>query len=163
MLVDVPRCFCHRLGMELTDAHRQSLADVFRVMRRGRFLDNKKDAYTAAGVNSATWERLERGLPVKPQTLSKVLARLIPETGGDWTRLHWEDVELPALSADAIVTPTLQDAHLYVEAPGERVESGVSNEDLLREIVRSRAESDQIRAAVDALSKRVEKLEERGS
>lgn len=34
----------------------------------------------------------------------------------------------------------------YVEAPGARVEAGITNEDLLREILRSRAEYDQLRA-----------------
>lgn len=63
-----------------------------------------------------------------------------------------------------------QDASGYVKAPGELVESGVSNEDLLREILRSRAEFDQIRAEqrelrrdVSELSARLEKVEQQGS
>lgn len=55
----------------------------------------------------------------------------------------------------------------HVNAPGETVESGITNEDLLREIVRSRAEFDQIRAEVrddiESLSQRVARLEQRGS
>lgn len=69
-----------------------------------------------------------------------------------------------------IVSGTPQDAPRYVEAPGERVQSGVGNEDLLREILRVRAESDQIRAEqreqrvlLESLSHRVEALEEPGT
>ncbi|WP_370246942.1 hypothetical protein [Nocardioides sp.] len=59
----------------------------------------------------------------------------------------------------------------YVAAPGTRVEGGVTNEDLLREILRGRAEYDQLRAEVRddrqdlrseirALSERVARLEQ---
>lgn len=60
-----------------------------------------------------------------------------------------------------IVGGGTQDGGQYVESStGKLVESGVTNEDLLREILRSRAESDQIRAEVRDLSQRVARLEQ---
>lgn len=50
----------------------------------------------------------------------------------------------------------------FVESPGVKVDAGITNEDLLREILRSRAEYDQLRAEVRDLSGRVERIE-RGS
>jgi hypothetical protein len=91
-----------------------------------------------------------------------------------------DGAEPPALkdgkaSPDGTVGGDPQDAQQFVESlTGERVQGGVTNEDLLREIVRSRAESDQFRAevvdrldvveiGVESLSSRVAKLEERGA
>lgn len=68
---------------------------------------------------------------------------------------------------DPIVGGDGQDARRnetdFVEAPGVKVESGITNEDLLREILRSRAEYDQIRAEVRDLSGRMDRLEQSGS
>lgn len=61
-------------------------------------------------------------------------------------------------------------AQAFVASVGERVDNGVSNEDLLREILRSRSASDRLEARQDelaralaALSERVEDIEERRS
>lgn len=53
-----------------------------------------------------------------------------------------------------------QDAEQFVESPGGSVESRITNEDLFREILRSRAEYDQIRAEVRELSERVARVEQ---
>lgn len=62
-----------------------ALAERLRAERMTRFTGSKKAAYTAAGVNAATWDRVEAGLPVKDYTLGKVLAGLWPEASGDWS------------------------------------------------------------------------------
>lgn len=51
----------------------------------------------------------------------------------------------------------------YVASPGTRVEGAVSNEELYSLMLRMRAESDQLHAKVDALSKRVERIDQQGS
>jgi len=51
-------------------------------------------AYTAAGVNSATWSRAVNGLSIKPHTQREIVANLWPETRGDWTLIPEEPVEL---------------------------------------------------------------------
>lgn len=56
------------------------LADEQLIEYRG----NKKSAYTAAGVNSATWERALAGLPIKPTSLVQIVTALWPESGGRW-------------------------------------------------------------------------------
>ena len=48
----------------------------------------------------------------------------------------------------------------YVKAPGASVDSDITNADLLREILRSRAEYDQLRAEVRDVSERVARLEQ---
>ncbi len=106
-----------------------------------------------AGMARDTWNKIERGQSVQDHNLEAALRLLGLDERGD----HVGGDE--------------QDAQQYVESlTGERVPSGVTNEDLLREIVRSRAEADQIRATVtdidgrlEALSTRVAKLEEPGA
>lgn len=63
---------------------------------------------------------------------------------------------------DALVGGPDHDA-TYVSSPGARAEAGITNEDLLREILRSRSDYDQLRAEVRSVSERVDKLEQRGS
>jgi hypothetical protein len=71
-------------------------------------------------------------------------------------------------SQEGAVGGDTQDAQQFVESlTGERLSSGVTNEDLLREILRSRAETDRMAGRIEAvesglgaLSERVAKLEE---
>lgn len=58
---------------------------------RSRFDGSKRAAYTAAGVNSATWARIEAAETVKPHTLAKVVGALFPRTEGDWRKLFPDD------------------------------------------------------------------------
>lgn len=44
----------------------------------------KLAAYYAAGLNSATWDRLEAGKPMRPDRLIAAVKTLWPYTGGDW-------------------------------------------------------------------------------
>lgn len=72
-----------------------------------------------------------------------------------------DDLELPM---DRTVGGDTQDdgrsADAYVKAPGATVDSDITNADLLREILRSRAEYDQLRAEVRDVSERVARLEQ---
>lgn len=48
-------------------------------------------AYTAAGVNSATWTRATSGETIKPHTQRQIVKNLWPETLGDWTQIPDEE------------------------------------------------------------------------
>lgn len=67
-------------------------------------------------------------------------------------------MELPTVGADTQDDSRSNDA--YVQAPGASVDSDITNADLLREILRSRAEYDQLRAEVRDVSERVARLEQ---
>ncbi len=96
-------------------------------------------AASASGMSRDTWKKIESGRPVQDTNLAAALELLSLDEAGD-----------------PIVGGASQDADQFVESlTGERVVGGVSNEDLLREILRSRAESDQIRAAVGDLDSRL--------
>lgn len=69
---------------ELTDAGREAVAGRLLVEQRIRFKGSKKAAYTAAGVNSATWERAITKQRVRPDRLVQIVTSLWPESGGDW-------------------------------------------------------------------------------
>jgi hypothetical protein len=132
----------------MDEAERQEFAALLRRTEHARFGGIRKKAYEAARVNPATWDRAVKGLSIKPHSLRAIIANLWPESDGDWRHV-------------SAVGGGTQDAGQYVESStGRLVESGVTNEDLLREILRSRAESDQIRADVRNLSERVARLEE---
>lgn len=139
---------CHDADVDF----REELASRIRIERK-RLRYSMATAASEAGMARDTWRKIEEGKSVHDHNLQAALDLLgLDETG-------------------APVGADTQDAQQYVESlTGERGSSGVTNEDLLREIVRSRAESDQIRASVksidgrlDALSDRVAKLEEPGT
>lgn len=87
MSVDVPRCFCDRSGVELNEQQRLALGAALIDVRTLRFKGSRKAAYTAAGVNPATWTRVESGEPIKEASLAKIVANLFPSTRGDWRAL----------------------------------------------------------------------------
>lgn len=125
--------------------------------QRERKYGTKKAAYQAAQVNAATWDKAESGGPVRDDLYRQIIRTLWPHTEGDWTQIE-------------AVGGAGQDPSGYVTSVGPKVESGISNEDLLREILRSRAEYDQLRAElretrveVRSLSLRVEGLEQPGT
>ena len=66
---------------------RAALARRLTQERLSRFDGSRLAVYTAVGVNSATWARLEAGETVKEYTLARVVRALWPESEGDWTRL----------------------------------------------------------------------------
>lgn len=75
----------------MTDRERQLFAMALENVRTSRFEGSRKAAYTAAGVNAATWARAEGGQSIKDHTLAKITAKLFPRTGGDWRQLLTED------------------------------------------------------------------------
>lgn len=79
------------LVVDLNEQERRLLADRLRGVRMRQFKGNKKAAYTAAGVNSATWERAETAKSIKEHKRVQIVAALWPETGGDWTRIPAPD------------------------------------------------------------------------
>lgn len=110
-----------------------------------RFRGVSKRAYTEAQVNSATWKRAVEAETLKPHTVRAITANLWPETQGDWQRI-------PGLNGDG---HPIEAAPTYVSGPGERVEGGGSDDEVLRAI---RAMHEDIRT----LSERVARLEEDG-
>lgn len=72
--------------MEPNEAERQDLADRVTAERIQRY-GTRIAAYAAAGINSATWTKVEQGQPVSERSLIAVVKHLWPETGGDWRRL----------------------------------------------------------------------------
>lgn len=101
-----------------------------------------------AGVN--TYSAIEDALGWLRGTCYRILAGLDPD-----------EVLRGTVGGDAQNAGRGTEDH--VNAPGDTVEAGITNEDLLREIVRSRAEFDQIRAEVASVSERVARLERGGS
>lgn len=107
-----------------------------------------------------TQGRIEKVLGWPAGTLTRIA------DGGDPPELDTNGAsQEPAVGGDT------QDAQQFVESlSGERMLSGVTNEDLLREILRSRAETDRMAGRIEsvesglgALSDRVAKLEESGA
>lgn len=118
------------------------LEDLGRKIRDARALQryDVKAAAAAAGIARDTWVKIEKGESVQDTKRAAALQLLGLDWNGEPVGGQRED-------------------RGYVAAPGQLVEPGISNEDLMREILRSRAESDQIEASVRALSERVERLE----
>lgn len=52
---------------------------------------SKSDAYRAAGINAATWDRIEAGETVRPDRLAAAVRLLWPESEGDWRRANAGD------------------------------------------------------------------------
>lgn len=73
-------------GMEPNESERRDLAQRVTAERKQRH-GTRIAAYVAAGVNSATWSKVESGEPVSERSLIVVLKHLWPDTGGDWQRL----------------------------------------------------------------------------
>lgn len=82
--------------MNLNDGQRALLANRLRHVERVRFHGSKLAAYTAAGINSATWARLTKGESVKPQTVTKVCLALWPESQGDVARVLDDFIDVAA-------------------------------------------------------------------
>ncbi len=97
MVVDVPRCFWDSDGVEMTDTDRAQVAKQMQATLAREFGGNKKAAYTHAGVNPATFDRMLAGEVVKTHSLTAAVGRLWPETEGDWRRLLTGPVSAPGL------------------------------------------------------------------
>lgn len=68
---------------EIGEDERAQIAALVREQRMRSF-NTKAAAYRSAGVNSATWSRVEEGQPVRMDRLRLVVRALWPASGGDW-------------------------------------------------------------------------------
>lgn len=75
------------IQQELTDEEREIVAERLLAEQRERFDGVRKAAYTAAGVNPATWARVTSGQRVRPDRLVVIVKSLWPESRGDWGRI----------------------------------------------------------------------------
>jgi hypothetical protein len=92
--------------MEMSKPQRDDLATRVAEVRLSRYRGNRKAAYTDAGVNSATWARVESGLSVAERSCVAIVATLWPESGGDWRRLD------PPLGINADVVAEVQGSNM---------------------------------------------------
>lgn len=77
--------------MDITGTERADLAA--RIAERADALfDYKSDAYKAAGVNPATWDKVIAGDEVRTSTLRKVVRALWPESNGDLRKIPSRDL-----------------------------------------------------------------------
>ncbi|CEG89023.1 Protein of unknown function [Propionibacterium freudenreichii] len=65
---------------------RKDLAAKAKVRRMEAF-GTKRSAYVASGLNAATWDRLEEGLPIRDDRLIAAVKALWPSSGGDWKKI----------------------------------------------------------------------------
>lgn len=72
--------------VDMTDEQRKFIGDRATDIRITRY-GTKMAAYQAAGVNSATWDRIEKGEPVREDRLIAVVKTLWPDTGGQWQKV----------------------------------------------------------------------------
>ena len=72
--------------MDMTDEQRATLGGLVEATRRSRH-GSKLAAYTKAGVNAATWDRIEAGQPVREDRLVAAINLLWPEAGGNWVNV----------------------------------------------------------------------------
>ena len=70
-------------NVDMTDEQRKRFGRMVRQTRMERY-ETKLAAYQDAGINSATWDRIENGQSVKSHTLTSVIKKLWPSAGGDW-------------------------------------------------------------------------------
>lgn len=126
--------------------------------RRGNLGLNQLEVWQAGGPSNTTLTEIENG---RLETLTNSTAKKL-DKGLQWepgsAMAAWRDGTRPtALAGSVGAVPN--DAEHYVESPGGVVDSRITNEDLYREIMRSRAEYDQIRAEVRDLSERLGRVE----
>lgn len=130
----------------MSDRERDNFAAWLRAVQRDR--GSAKAAYTEVEVNSATWTRATKGLTIKDHSVAKIVKKLRPDLGGDWTGLGLDQ------GVPTVGSPEQDAAPGYVSAPGERVEG--EREDRVLDAI------EEMRRDMQALSARVERLEEQG-
>lgn len=69
--------------VDITEKDRKRIGQVVAIRRRAKF-GTKSAAYRQAGLNAATWDRIEAGDSVREDRLVAALKLLWPESGGDW-------------------------------------------------------------------------------
>lgn len=73
--------------MDMNDEQRKDLAVRIESKRLSDYGGNRRRAYNAAGVNSATWSKAEEGQPIAERSYVAIVRTLWPETQGDWRRM----------------------------------------------------------------------------
>lgn len=91
----------------MDELERKALGEKVKRVRNARYAGSKKAAYTAAGVNAATWDRVEQGLSVKERSLVAIVTALWPETEGDWTRIDLFWPRTKAIAAEEAKSPDI--------------------------------------------------------
>ena len=74
----------------MTEAQRAELGRRAEEQRLEKF-GTKSAAYQAASLNSATWDRIEKGLPVRDDRLRAAVSALWPESRGKWEKVFEPD------------------------------------------------------------------------
>lgn len=115
----------------MSDEERVRLGRLIATRRKSKF-GTARAAYEAAGVNSGTWQKAEKGASIREDRMVAIVRLLWPETDGDWTLV-------PS------VGPTAQADHQYVSSSAsERVEGGKQDAEVLRAITAMSARLDQL-------------------
>lgn len=127
--------------MEMTDEQRMRLGHLARSKRMEKF-ETKMAAYQAAGINAATWDRVERGQSVKDHTLVAAIKTLWPSAGGDWRHV-----------LSIFDTDDAEDEHERMRDYDLRMESWVSELqgriEQLEEHVYNRKDEEHVRSAAN--------------
>lgn len=76
--------------VNITDEERRQIGRQIRDQRMREF-GSKSAAYSKAGVNSATWDRIEAGDQVRDDRLIAAVKLLWPITGGNWEKIPRDD------------------------------------------------------------------------
>jgi hypothetical protein len=72
--------------MDISEEVRTQIGERIQRRRQAKY-GTKRAAYSDAGVNPTTWDRIEQGLPVREDRLRAAVKLLWPETEGDWRRI----------------------------------------------------------------------------
>lgn len=109
--------------MDLTETERTEIGRQISVKRRQEF-GSKSAAYQQAGVNAATWDRIEAGLPVREDRLIAAVKLLWPVTGGDWSRIPkvTEPLDMPVFPGNYDDPDYLGKVETWVMELQERIE-----------------------------------------
>lgn len=67
----------------MNEAQRQALAELLTATLRTKFEGNKKAAYTAIGINPATFDRALNALPIRDDRATRIMNSLWPEAQGN--------------------------------------------------------------------------------
>lgn len=125
----------------MTDDERRTLGALVTGARRARF-GTKRNAYGAAGLNAATWDRIEAGERVKDYKLAPAVKALWPETGGDWRRIPAETTAPPDvehLTDDELLDALRERMRRYAASTTNSVVAEVATSEVVRPPLPSKA------------------------
>ncbi|KNX38059.1 hypothetical protein [Luteipulveratus halotolerans] len=72
--------------MDMNQTDRERIAQRVKDQRTAKY-GTKSGAYQAAGLNAATWDRIESGQSVREDRLVAALKTLWPDSGGNWRKV----------------------------------------------------------------------------